>query len=454
MNIEPLVIFIDDDDDLRRATAQMLELSGFTARVFSSAKQALSEITENFPGVVATDIRMPDINGLQLFGRVRAIDPELPVILTTGHGDIDLAVAAMKDGAYDFITKPFIPGRLTDALRRGIEKRTLVLENRRLHRAIAKASGEDSAFLGATPSILRLRETLYQIADTDVDVLVEGETGSGKEVVAQLLHSRSRRSSKAFVALNCGALPEHMIESELFGYEAGAFTGAKSRRIGRIEHSSGGTLFLDEIESMPLAAQVKLLRVLETRQVEPLGTNQTRRLDLRVVAATKVDLTDSTARDSFRQDLYFRLNVVRLRIPPLRERREDIPLLFAHFLKRASQQFERPIPELSRAVRDHLECHTWPGNVRELLHFAQRIALGLEAESLTEESGFQTGGHEDSSGLSLVDRVNRFEASAIRAALRDHDGNVQRVLEALQLPRKTFYDKLKRHGISRADYHE
>jgi two-component system C4-dicarboxylate transport response regulator DctD len=453
MSMEPLVIFIDDDDNLRRATAQMLELSGFTARVFSSAKQALSEITGGFPGVVATDIRMPDMNGLQLFGRVRAIDPELPVILTTGHGDIDLAVAAMKDGAYDFITKPFIPGRLTDALRRGIEKRALVLENRSLHKAIAKASDEDSAFLGATPSISRLRETVHQIADRDVDVLVEGETGSGKEVVAQLLHSRSRRSCKAFVALNCGALPEHMIESELFGYEAGAFTGAKSRRVGRIEHASGGTLFLDEIESMPLAAQVKLLRVLETRQVEPLGTNQTRRLDLRVIAATKIDLTDSTVRDSFRKDLYFRLNVVRLRIPPLRERRGDIPLLFAHFLKRAAQKFGRPIPELSRAVRDHLEYHTWPGNVRELLHFAQRIALGLEAESLTEESGVGTG-DEGSSDLSLADRVNRFEASVIRAALRDHDGNLQRVLETLQLPRKTFYDKLKRHGILRADYNE
>ena len=292
MSTEPPVIFIDDDKDIRRAAAQMLELGGFAARVFPSAEQALSEITGSFPGVVATDILMPDMNGLQLFERVRAIDPELPVILITGHGDIDLAVAAMKYGAYDFITKPFIAERLTEALRRGIEKRELVLESRSLRRAIAKASGGDGVFLGDAPSIKRLRETLLQIADTDVDVLVEGETGSGKEVVAQLLHNWSRRCSKAFVALNCGALPEHMIESELFGYEAGAFTGAKSRRIGRIEHASGGTLFLDEIESMPLAAQVKLLRVLETRQVEPLGTNQTRRLDLRVIAATKVDLAE------------------------------------------------------------------------------------------------------------------------------------------------------------------
>jgi two-component system, NtrC family, C4-dicarboxylate transport response regulator DctD len=455
MSTELPVVFIDDDDDIRRATAQMLELSGFTARIFPSAKQALSEISGSFPGVVATDIRMPDMNGLQLFEHVRAIDPELPVILITGHGDIDLAVAAMKDGAYDFITKPFIAGRLTEALRRGIEKRALVLQNRSLHRAIAEASSEDGAFLGDAPSMSRLRKTLRQIADTDVDVLVEGETGTGKDVVAQLLHSWSRRCSRAFVALNCGALPEHMIESELFGHEAGAFTGAKSRRIGRIEHSSGGTLFLDEIESMPAAAQVKLLRVLETRQIEPLGTNQTRRLNLRVIAATKIDLAGPRARESFRQDLYFRLNVVRLRIPPLRDRRQDIPLLFAHFLKHAAQRFGRPIPELSRATRDHLEYHTWPGNVRELLHFAQRIALGLEAEkaeSPTEESGVET--EKGSSDLSLADRVNRFEASVIRATLRDEDGDLRRVLEALQLPRKTFYDKLKRHGISRNDYDE
>lgn len=453
MSAELPVILIDDNEDIRRATAQMLELGGFTARIFPSGEKALAELSSTFRGVVATDIRMPNMNGLQLFERIRAIDPELPVILITGHGDIDLAVAAMKEGAYDFITKPFVAGRLTDALRRGIEKRALVLENRTLRRAIAKASGEGGTLLGDAPSILRLRETLHQIADADIDVLVEGETGSGKEVVAQLLHSWSRRCSKAFVALNCGALPEHTIESELFGYEAGAFTGAKSRRIGRIEHASGGTLFLDEIESMPPAAQVKLLRVLETRQVEPLGTNQTRRLDLRVIAATKVDLADPTARASFRQDLYFRLNVVRLRIPPLRERREDIPLLFAHFLKRAAQQFGRHVPELSRATRDHLIYHSWPGNVRELLHFAQRITLGLEVESPTGESEVETESGR-LSDLGLADRVSRFEASVIRSVLREHEGNLRSVLETLQLPRKTFYDKLKRHGISRADYDE
>jgi two-component system C4-dicarboxylate transport response regulator DctD len=453
MSGTPPVIFIDDDDDLRRATAQMLELSGFTPLVFPAAEPALREITASFSGAIAADIRMPGMNGLQLFERVRALDPGLPVILITGHGDVDLAVAALKDGAYDFITKPFAAGRLTEALRRAIEKRALVLENRSLHEAAAKASSDDDAFLGEAPAISRLREPLRQIAGADVDVLVVGETGSGKEVVAQLLHRWSSRRGKEFVAVNCGALPENMIESELFGYEAGAFTGARCRRIGRIEHSSGGTLFLDEIESMPPAAQVKLLRVLETRGVEPLGTNQTRRVDLRVVAAAKIDFASPAARKDFREDLYFRLNVVTLRIPPLRERRQDIPLLFAHFLKRASQRFARPVPELSRDVCDRLIHHDWPGNVRELLHFAQRVALGLEAESELADGSAETESAAPP-GLSLADRVSRFEAFAIRAALRDHDGDIRRVLEALQLPRKTFYDKLKRHGISRADYDE
>ena len=318
------VVFVDDDPDLRRATAQVLKLAGFEVRAFDGAEAALAAIDEDFEGPVVTDIRMPRMNGLQLFERVKAIDPELPVLLVTGHGDVELAVAAMKDGAYDFISKPFDGERLATAVAHAAEKRRLVLENRRL-RAAAAETPADLPLIGDAPGIRRLRETIRQVADADVDVLVLGETGSGKEVVAQLLHEWSRRRARNFVALNCGALPETVLESELFGHEAGAFTGADRRRVGRIEHASGGTLFLDEIESCPPAIQVKLLRVLETREVEPLGTNERRRLDLRVVAATKVDLGDPAARGGFREDLYYRLNVVTLRIPPLRERRGRHP---------------------------------------------------------------------------------------------------------------------------------
>ena len=249
------------------------------------------------------------------------------------------------------------------------------------------------------------------------------------------------------MALNCGALPETVLESELFGHEAGAFTGADRKRVGRIEHASGGTLFLDEIESCPLAIQVKLLRVLETREVEPLGANERRRLDLRVAAATKVDLGDPRARGDFREDLYYRLNAVTLRIPPLRERREDVPQLFARFLGRAAERFRRDPPPLTAPVRDHLARHDWPGNVRELVHYAERVVLGLEPsedESPAPPAAPPSG--------SLPDRVERFEAELIREALRAHRGDPKATIEALGVPRKTFYDKLKRHGIQRSDY--
>ena len=317
------VIFVDDDPDLRRATTQVLTLAGFEVRAFDGAEAALAALDDGFAGPVVTDIRMPRMNGLQLFQRIKALDSELPVLLVTGHGDVELAVAALKDGAYDFISKPFDGERLATAVAHAAEKRRLVLENRRL-RAAAAETPADLPLIGDAPGIRRLRETIRQVADADVDVLVLGETGSGKEVVARLLHDWSRRKARNLVALNCGALPETVLESELFGHEAGAFTGADRKRVGRIEHANGGTLFLDEIESCPPAIQVKLLRVLETREVEPLGTNERRRLDLRVVAATKVDLGDPAARGGFREDLYYRLNVVTLRIPPLRERRGDI----------------------------------------------------------------------------------------------------------------------------------
>jgi two-component system C4-dicarboxylate transport response regulator DctD len=325
------------------------------------------------------------------------------------------------------------------------EKRRLVLENRRL-RAAAAETPADLPLIGDAPGIRRLRDTVRQVADADVDVLVLGETGSGKEVVAALLHQWSRRRAKNLVALNCGALPETVLESELFGHEPGAFTGADRRRVGRIEHANGGTLFLDEIESCPPAIQVKLLRVLETREVEPLGTNERRRLDLRVVAATKVDLGDPAARGGFREDLYYRLNVVTLRIPPLRERKGDVPLLFAHFLKRAADRFGRPMPEITAVVREHLMRHDWPGNVRELLHFADRVALGLAPEPLDPAPPV------DPAGGTLPERVDRYEADLIRAALRAHGGDARATIEALGVPRKTFYDKLKRHGIQRADF--
>lgn len=445
---DPLLVYlIDDDRDLLRATKQTLELAGFTVSAFSVTSDALACLDAKQAGAVVSDIRMPQIDGLQLFDRVREEDEDLPVILVTGHGDIPMAVRAIQDGAYDFITKPFATDRLVQAVRRALEKRRLVLENRAL-RQVADESRDDLPLIGQTPTMERLRRTLRQIADTEVDVLVTGETGSGKEVVASLLHRWSRRASGNFVALNCGALPETVMESELFGHEAGAFTGAQKRRVGRIEYASGGTLFLDEIESMAPSTQVQMLRVLEMREVTPLGTNEVRPVDLRVVAAAKVDLSDPEQRKDFREDLYYRLNVVTISIPPLRERRDDIPLLFGHFAERAAARFKRDVPVISSAVHRHFRDHDWPGNVRELSHFAERFVLGVE--ELSPNTPLVAPDMDEP--LSLPERMDRYEASIICEALDANHGDVRRTIAALGIPRKTFYDKLQRHGIVRSRF--
>lgn len=444
MGFQPQIAFVDDDDDLRNANRQTLELAGFSVIPFADAMSALRFLTPEFAGVVVSDVRMPHVDGLEFFRRLRAMDADLPVILITGHGDIEMAVEAMQEGAYDFIAKPYPAERLVQSIRRAADKRQLVMENRQL-RQFMEASDETVPLIGQTPVMQNLRKTLRHVANADVDVLIAGETGSGKDVAAGLLHEWSRRRQGNFVALNCGALPESVIESELFGHEAGAFTGAQNKRIGRIEHASGGTLFLDEIESMPLATQVKLLRVLEMREITPLGTNEHRPVDLRVVAAAKVDLGSPEQRANFREDLFYRLNVVTVSIPPLRERKEDIPLLFTHFLHRAAIRFKTEPQDINAAMRARLMDHDWPGNVRELAHFAERVALGLD-EMTSEHTPSQT------STLTLPEAMERHEARLIREALTGNNGDVRTTIEALGIPRKTFYDKLQRHGIDRADY--
>ncbi|WP_337267251.1 sigma-54-dependent transcriptional regulator [Oryzifoliimicrobium ureilyticus] len=439
------VMLVDDDPDLLKATAQTLELAGFAVSRFSRAAAMLAKMHIDYPGVIVSDILMPEIDGLELLDLVRSRDQDIPVILMTGHGDIPMAVRAIQNGAYDFITKPFSPERLAQTVKRALETRRLQLENKALREAVDFAE-EDLPLIGQTPAMERLRRIIRQIADTDVDVLITGETGSGKEVVANLLHRWSRRAKGHFVALNCGALPETVIESELFGHETGAFTGAQKKRVGRIEYSSGGTLFLDEIESMKLSTQVHMLRVLEGRVVSPLGSNEVKPVDLRVVAAAKKDLNEAAREGSFREDLYYRLNVVTISIPPLRDRRADVALLFNYFIQRASKRFGRETPSIPPQVQRHLETHHWPGNVRELAHYAERFVLGL-AEDVGTASPTATP-----PSRSLPERLDEYEAQIIRDALKASDGDVRTTLEKLGIPRKTFYDKLQRHGIERAAY--
>ncbi len=444
------VIFIDDEAHIRRAATQTLELADLSVTAFDSAEAALKRLGPDFPGVVICDIKMPGMDGLTFMAKALEQDRDLPVILVTGHGDIAMAVGAMRDGAYDFLEKPYAPATLKDVVRRALDKRALTLENRVLRQELEAQSVPGPRIIGRTPGIQRLRALIRQVADTDADILILGETGTGKELVARSLHEYSRRQRGNFVAVNCGAVPEQLIESELFGHEAGAFTGARSRRIGKIEHACGGTLFLDEIESMPQALQVRMLRSLQERTIERLGSNQTLPVDLRVVAATKTDLRDAADRGEFREDLYYRLNVVALEVPPLRQRREDIPLLFQHFTLVASARYEKEIPSLSAEHLPLLMAHTWPGNVRELRNLAERYVLlgehhGYDLERMLP--GAIKGG-----GMNLRGQVESFEKALIEQALNACRGNISDATGVLGLPRKTLHDKVRKHGLDRRLY--
>ncbi|SDT23096.1 sigma-54-dependent transcriptional regulator [Pseudomonas oryzae] len=437
------VLLVDDDPHLRQALAQTLDLAGLRVEARGDARGLAAALPADWPGVVVSDIRMPGIDGLQLLEQLHGRDAELPVILITGHGDVPLAVQAMRAGAWDFLEKPFPSDTLLDGVRRGLAMRRLVLENRQLRQTLSGRDALEGRLIGLSPGLVRLRQQVAALAATSADVLILGETGSGKEVVARALHDLSSRRDGPFVAINAGALAESVVESELFGHEAGAFTGASKRRIGKFEYANGGTLFLDEIESMSLDVQVKLLRMLQERVVERLGSNQLIPLDIRVIAATKEDLRVAADQGRFRADLYYRLNVAPLRIPPLRERGDDVLLLFRHFCASAAQRHGLPLREPDTGERAALLGHAWPGNVRELQNAAERFALGLDL-------GLDLGAAlPDLPGEgNLAARVEAFERNLIAAELAHGHASLRSLAEALGVPRKTLHDKLRKHGLS------
>ncbi|MCZ4371882.1 sigma-54 dependent transcriptional regulator [Vibrio diazotrophicus] len=443
------VFFIDDEPDIRIAIEQSFELADIDARFFSSAEDALLAIKQDkLPMVVVTDICLPGLSGQNLLSSVHHQDSDVPVILITGHGDISMAVQAMHDGAYDFIEKPFAPERLIETVNRAIERRKLTLENQQLKRSLKASQTLGPRIIGETNSIIALRETITHVADTNADILLFGETGTGKELVARSLHEQSSRREKNFVAVNCGAVPENLIESELYGHEKGAFTGADAKRIGKFEHAQGGTLFLDEIESMPMQAQIRLLRVLQERVIERVGSNELIPLDIRVIAATKVDLKKAAQEGTFRQDLYYRLNIVTLDIPPLRERREDIPALFHHFLLVAAARYGKAATALPQSALQALLSHDWPGNVRELRNAAERYVLLGKLSELGEQS-------KNAKVLtSLADQVAEYEKSLIEQTLIECSGSIKDTMELLKIPRKTLYDKMQKYQINKDTYKE
>lgn len=417
------VALIDDDDDLRASTAQLLSLAGFAVDAFPAAAPALVAIDADYPGVVVTDVRMPQMSGIELFRVLHDRDATLPIVLITGHGDVAMAVDALKGGAWDFIAKPFDPAVLVAAVMRASTARALALENRALR--AAAGSDDETGFVGRSPAIERVRQMIPVLASADIDLLIEGETGTGKELLARLIHRTGKRARHQFVTVACAALPDVLLDGEMFA-PAGD---------GSVVAASRGTLFLDDVDQASRALQARLTGLVEDRAVRG-GARDAVPIDLRVIA-TAADESQRAA-DAIAPALFYRIAAVRLRIPPLRERREDVALLFAHFVADAAARLRLPVPSLTDAARSHIATHDWPGNVRELSHFAERFVLGLDDKA----AGAVAERHEP-----LPARVAAFERAAIIEAMAAAGGEVGAAIDRLGIPRKTFYYRVQRLGI-------
>ncbi len=437
------VLLVDDEPELRASTAQALDLAGLAVHELGQGERALDLVGFGFPGIVITDIRMPGIDGLSLMTRIHEADRDIPVILVTGHGDVQLAVRAMREGAWDFVEKPFSTSELAEIAQRALEFRRLVLENRQLRAVAGQADDLESRLVGRSAAMVELRRRIRTIAPAEADVLIVGETGVGKNVVARALHDLSPRARAPFVAIDCAALPGQLIESELFGHEAGAFPGALRARFGKFEHARGGTLLLDDIASLPLEMQGKLLHAIERREITRLGSHEPVPLDVRFLATSRVALEDEVARGGFRADLLYRLNVVTLQVPPLAARREDVALLFLKLVAEAVARHRRPPVEPPPAVISALAARDWPGNVRELRNAADRYVLGLGLDAAEAESMESTR---------LADRVAAFERRQIENELAAHGGMLKPVYESLGLSRKTLWEKMQKHGIDKSAF--
>ncbi|MBT3414425.1 MAG: sigma-54-dependent Fis family transcriptional regulator [Nitrospina sp.] len=454
MSTSGKVFLVDDEKVVRLSLKRELQNKKYAVEDFESAQEALASLSKDWPGVVVSDVMMPTMNGLTLLEKVKEVDPEIPVILITGQGNISMAVQAIQNGAYDFLEKPFATENFIDAIRRAMEKRTLVMEVRNLQSRINQQSNIKNTIVGNSPSIERLRQVIASIADADI--LITGETGTGKDLVAQNLHQASKRRDHNFTAINCGAMPENIIESELFGHEAGAFTGADHKRIGKFEYANKGTVFLDEIESMPLHLQVKLLRVIQEKSIERVGSNETIPLDIRIIAATKTDLKLASEKNLFREDLYYRLNVVQISLAPLRERVEDIPLLFQHLVMDACSRYNQKTPPVpSSEYIQELQARSWEGNIRELRNEADKFVLGLpdsgpaDSEKGTPFSMQQTLKNPPTG---LNNQLAAIEKNLIAQELTRNKGDIKRTYTNLGLSRQTLYNRLKALELKRKDF--
>ncbi len=464
---EPLVLIVDDEQPNLESLGKIFEREGWRVALAASGQAALDVLRREPVSGVVTDLKMPGMNGEELLRAVRTVSPGTEVVLMTAYGTVESAVAAMKEGAYDFITKPVKRHAIVKTVRRALEKVSLVAENRALRARLTElAPGETGGLLGDAPVFRQVVETLRLAAPTSATVLLTGESGTGKELAARLIHDLSPRAAGPFVPINCAAIPEGLLESELFGHERGAFTGAVARKEGRFERARGGTLFLDEVGEIPLSLQVKLLRFLQDGVLERVGGTESLRVDVRVVAATNSDLGAAVRAGRFREDLFYRLDVVSVRLPPLRDRREDVPLLAMTFLRRLAEKNGKHVTAFTPAALGALEGYGWPGNVRELLHAVERsvilcrgdtVDVGDLPESIRSQSvGAAPGGPPGGAGpgapalvVPLGTTMDDIERLVIRETLRQTKGDKNLAAQILGIAARTIYRKLDRDDEGR-----
>jgi len=442
------IVFVEDDESFRTVISRELVRDGYKVQEVGDGKAVAAALKELNPHMVLLDLKLPEQNGLEILKRIRAYDPDIQVVMLTGHGGVEEAVEAMRMGAYDFLTKPVRLDVLEQVVARAVERHGLLQENCRLRR-IAENQNPEAQLLGESAAVGAVRELIRRIAPAEGNVLILGENGTGKELAARNLHLRSKRAAGPVLTVNCAAIPENLVESELFGHERGAFTGADRRRAGVFEAADGGTLFLDEIGELPLAIQPALLRAVQSGEIKSIGSERTRNVDVRVVAATNRDLLEEVRAGRFREDLYYRLSALEIDIPPLRERREDIALLARYFLANSADSEKRNLVLEEDAVQ-RLMVHDWPGNVRELENAMTRLSVLATDERVTAATIDQLvlNRIRPGRGVTLPDLcLEDLEKAAILAALTRLNGNKKEAARQLGVSLKTLYNKLSKYGL-------
>ncbi|MDI6890672.1 MAG: sigma-54 dependent transcriptional regulator [Thermodesulfovibrionales bacterium] len=443
---EPVVLVVDDEEGIRESLSGIFEDEGCDVLTSSSGEEAIEAIKEQIPDLILLDIWLPGIDGIQTLKEIKALKPELPVIMISGHGNIELAVKATKIGAYDFLEKPLSLDRVLLVAKRALERRTLEMENKALKKDLTKKC----RLIGNSQKMELLKGQTNMAAQSNSRVLIIGESGSGKELVARLLHENSRRAEKPFVEVNCAAIPQELIESELFGHEKGSFTGAFERKKGKFELADGGTLFLDEVGDMSLSAQSKVLRIIETQEFQRVGGSKNIKVDVRIIAATNKDLKEEVRKGNFREDLLYRLNVIPIVVPPLRERKEDIPALVEYFLENFALEYGKRPKKITPEALKMLEAYDWPGNIRELRNVIERLVIMTSSDTIAPKNlvvaeptrpdyiAFKT----------LREARDAFEKTFIIKGLEENNWNISRTAEILQIERSNLHKKIKAYGIT------